>query len=148
MGKGVLTAIDHVNTTLKRSLLGHDAADQEGLDQRMIEIDGTRNKSVLGANALLAVSLAAAHASARARRIPLYAHLSELHGGSELLLPVPQMNIINGGAHADNAIDFQEFMILPIGFEHFARSTSLWSGNLSCAETGTAGEGIFDRGRG
>ncbi len=122
LGKGVLTAIEHVNTILKQSVLGHDAADQERLDRHMIEMDGTDNKRVLGANAILAVSLAAAHASARARRIPLYAHLSELYDCRELILPVPQMNIINGGAHADNAIDFQEFMILPVGFERYAEA--------------------------
>jgi enolase len=111
-GKGVRKAVAHINETLRDLVLGLDAQDQAGLDARMIEADGTDNKSKLGANAILAVSLAAAHAAARARKLPLYRHLS---GPGALTLPVPMMNIINGGAHADNSVDIQEFMILPLG---------------------------------
>jgi enolase len=111
-GKGVRNAVAHINTTLRDLVLGHDAQDQAGLDALMIAADGTDNKSNLGANAILAVSLAAAHAAARDRKLPLYRHLG---GAGALTLPVPMMNIINGGAHADNSVDIQEFMILPLG---------------------------------
>jgi enolase len=111
-GKGVRNAVAHINDTLRDLLRGHDAQDQAGLDATMIAADGTDNKSNLGANAILAVSLAAAHAAARDRKLPLYRHLG---GAGALTLPVPMMNIINGGAHADNSIDIQEFMILPLG---------------------------------
>jgi len=112
MGKGVRKAVGHINEEIRRVVLGLDAQDQRGLDQKLIAADGTGNKSKLGANALLAVSLAAAHAAARDRRLPLYRHLG---GDRDMTMPVPQMNIINGGAHADNSIDIQEFMILPMG---------------------------------
>ena len=111
-GKGVRNAVRNVSTTLRGLALGHDPQDQAGLDAKMIAADGTANKSKLGANAILAVSLAAAHAAARDRKVPLYRHLS---GPGDLTLPAPMMNIINGGAHADNSIDIQEFMILPLG---------------------------------
>jgi len=112
LGKGVLNAVANVNGVIRQALVGHDAQDQRGLDQRMIELDGTENKSHLGANALLAVSLAAAHAAASDRKLPLFRHLA---GERELELPVPMLNIINGGAHADNNVDIQEFMIVPVG---------------------------------
>ena len=111
-GKGVLKAVAHINGALRGVALGQDAGDQRALDGRLVAADGTDNKSKLGANAILAVSLAAAHAAARDRKLPLYRHLG---GAGELTLPMPQMNIINGGAHADNSIDIQEFMILPLG---------------------------------
>jgi enolase len=111
-GKGVLQAVGAVNGPLRDGVMGADAQDQAGLDAKMIRLDGTDAKSKLGANAILAVSLAAAHAAARDRGLPLYRHLAE---SSDLTLPVPMMNIINGGAHADNSVDIQEFMILPIG---------------------------------
>ena len=110
-GKGVLKAVENVSTTIREAVLGREVTDQEGLDQRMIELDGTDNKSKLGANAILAVSLAAAHAAAQEQAAPLYEYL----GKGEALLPVPMMNIINGGAHADNSVDIQEFMIVPAG---------------------------------
>ena len=110
-GKGVLTAVNNINTTILDAVKGMDVKDQEELDQRMIELDGTDNKSNLGANAILAVSLAAAHASAQEQQLPLYRSLSE----GPFRMPVPMMNIINGGEHADNSVDFQEFMILPVG---------------------------------
>ncbi|HTV53205.1 MAG TPA: phosphopyruvate hydratase, partial [Steroidobacteraceae bacterium] len=109
-GKGVLKAVENVNTVLRQALIGRDARDQAGLDQAMIELDGTDNKGRLGANALLAVSLATAHAAARAAGQPLYHYLAQ---GREPVMPVPMMNIVNGGAHANNSLDIQEFMILP-----------------------------------
>jgi enolase len=112
MGKGVRDAVMHVNSTIRGLIVGHDAQDQAGLDAKMIAADGTETKSKLGANAILAVSLAAAHAAAKDKKIPLYKHLG---GDGDLTMPVPMMNIINGGAHADNSVDIQEFMILPIG---------------------------------
>jgi enolase len=112
LGKGVRNAVAHLNTTLKQLAVGLDAEDQAGLDAKMIAADGTDNKAKLGANAILAVSLATAHAAARDRKLPLYRYLG---GPGTLTLPVPMMNIINGGAHADNSVDIQEFMIVPIG---------------------------------
>ncbi len=110
-GKGVLTAVANIRGELREAVLGMDVSDQRALDRRMIELDGTENKARLGANALLGVSLAAAHASAQERSLPLF--MSLLSGPYRL--PVPMMNIINGGEHADNSVDFQEFMILPVG---------------------------------
>jgi enolase len=112
LGKGVREAVRHVNETLRELVVGQDAQNQAALDARMIAADGTENKSKLGANAILAVSLAAAHAAARDRKLPLYRHIG---GAGQFTMPVPMMNIINGGAHADNSVDIQEFMILPIG---------------------------------
>ena len=111
-GKGVLRAVENVNTVLRAALLGRDAQDQAGLDQAMCQLDGTDTKSRLGANALLAISLANAHAAARANGKALYQHLA---GSLAPVMPVPMMNIINGGAHANNSLDVQEFMILPVG---------------------------------
>jgi len=119
VGKGVLKAVEHVNGEIADALVDMDAADQSGLDQKMIELDGTENKSRLGANALLAVSMAAARAAANAHRLPLYRYLGGL-GAS--LLPVPMMNILNGGAHADNNVDFQEFMAMPVGAPSFSEA--------------------------
>ena len=119
-GKGVLKAVENVNSVLQQALIGHDVTDQQGIDRKMIDLDGTDNKSRLGANALLAISLAAAHAAANDSRQPLYRYLSRLVGGSrEPVMPVPMMNIINGGAHANNSLDIQEFMILPVGAPSF-----------------------------
>ncbi|HEX3848941.1 MAG TPA: phosphopyruvate hydratase [Steroidobacteraceae bacterium] len=118
-GKGVLKAVANVNGPLREALLNFDAQDQRGLDERMLKLDGTDFKSNLGANALLAISLAAAQAAARDRGLPLYRHLA---GPGDLTLPVPMMNIINGGAHADNSVDIQEFMILPIGAPTFSEA--------------------------
>jgi enolase len=116
LGKGVLQAVENVRGEIRSAVIGRDAEDQEGLDAKMIELDGTHNKARLGANALLAVSLANAHAVAQAAGKPLYANLN---GSGEFILPVPMMNIINGGAHADNSVDMQEFMILPVGAPTF-----------------------------
>jgi len=111
-GKGVRNAVAHINETIRDLCVGLDAEDQAGLDAKMIAADGTGTKGNLGANAILAVSLAAAHAAARNRKLPLYRYLG---GDGDLVLPLPMMNIINGGAHADNSVDIQEFMILAVG---------------------------------
>jgi len=118
-GKGVLKAVGNVNGVIARELRGQDALDQGSLDRRLIELDGTASKSNLGANALLAVSLANARAAANAQKLPLYRYLG---GADANTLPVPMMNIINGGAHADNNVDFQEFMIVPVGAEKFSEA--------------------------
>jgi len=119
-GKGVLKAVEHINTVLAPALLRHDVRDQAGIDRKMIELDATETKGRLGANALLAVSLAAAHAAAAEQRQPLYSYLAQhLGAGREPVMPVPQMNIVNGGAHANNSLDIQEFMILPVGAPTF-----------------------------
>lgn len=116
LGKGCLTAVDNINTTIRDALIGHDATDQAGLDKIMLELDGTENKDKLGANALLGVSMANAHAAASASDQMLFEYL----GGKEAVnLPVPMMNIINGGSHADNSVDLQEFMVMPVGASSF-----------------------------
>jgi enolase len=115
-GKGVLKAVANVNKTIAAELKGKDALDQRGIDRRLIELDGTPNKANLGANALLAVSMANARAAAGVRNLPLYRYLG---GEAANTLPAPMMNIINGGAHADNNVDFQEFMIVPVGAPSF-----------------------------
>jgi len=117
LGKGVTGAVDNVNGEIATAVRGQDAASQAALDRMLIALDGTPNKSRLGANALLAVSLAAAHASAADERLPLWRYLG---GGSAHVLPVPMMNVLNGGAHADNHVDFQEFMIVPVGARSFS----------------------------
>lgn len=119
LGKGVQHAVGNVNGAIATALKGFDAEDQEGLDRRLIDIDGTENKGRLGANALLGVSLANAHAVAASKKMPLWQYLAH---GDDVVLPVPMMNIINGGAHADNNVDLQEFMVLPVGFDSFAES--------------------------
>ncbi|MEK6551286.1 MAG: phosphopyruvate hydratase [Pseudomonadota bacterium] len=118
-GKGVSLAVGHVNGEIRQALVGRDAGDQQGIDRTMIELDGTDNKSRLGANAMLAVSLATARAAASAAGLPLYRYLNP---AGPWQLPVPMMNIINGGAHADNSVDLQEFMILPVGAPTFAEA--------------------------
>jgi enolase len=120
LGKGVLKAAGHVNAEIARAVTGMDAADQRAVDRRMIEADGTPNKSKFGANAILAVSMAAARAAAAALGQPLYKYLARYSGDSSAnLLPVPMMNILNGGAHADNSVDVQEFMVMPLGAPNF-----------------------------
>ena len=116
LGKGVLEAVENVNTQIAEELEGSDALDQTAIDQRMIDLDGTHNKKNLGANAILGVSMAVAHAAAEHCGVPLYRYLG---GVTARLLPVPMMNIINGGAHADNPLDVQEFMVMPMGFDTF-----------------------------
>ncbi|MBT2187725.1 phosphopyruvate hydratase [Sphingobium nicotianae] len=124
LGKGVLQAIDAVNGEISEAILGLDAEDQRDIDMAMIALDGTENKSRLGANAILGVSLAVAKAAADARGLPLYRYVG---GVAAHVLPVPMMNIINGGEHADNPIDFQEFMIMPVGAENFAHAARIGS---------------------
>ena len=119
LGKGVTRAVSHVNGELARALVGREAQDQSGLDQRMISLDGTPTKARLGANAILAVSLALAKAAAASAGQPLYRHLA---AGRMARLPLPMMNIINGGAHADNNVDMQEFMVLPVGAPSFSEA--------------------------
>ena len=109
-------AVDYVNETIASELIGWDVYDQAGLDKLMIDLDGTENKSKLGANAILAVSLAAAHAGAQSAGLPLYQYIG---GINAKVLPVPMMNILNGGKHADNNVDIQEFMIMPFGAKNF-----------------------------
>jgi enolase len=115
-GKGVLKAVGHVNNLIAEKVLGLELADQAGLDQLMIELDGTPNKSKLGANAMLAVSMAAAKAAAQESGLPLFRYIG---GTNSRTLPIPMLNILNGGAHADNKIDFQEFMVMPVGAPSF-----------------------------
>lgn len=123
MGKGVLKAVNNINTTIKSLLVGMDALDQRALDNAMIKADGTDFKTVLGANAILAVSLANAKAAAIAKKVPLYAHIADINGTSgKYSMPVPMMNIINGGEHADNNVDIQEFMVQPVGAKTFAEA--------------------------
>jgi enolase len=117
VGKGVLKAVENVNKTIAPELIGYDVADQTGIDQLMIELDGTENKGKLGANALLAVSMAVAKAAAEEVSLPLFRYIG---GTNAKTLPVPMMNILNGGAHADNKIDFQEFMVMPVGASSFS----------------------------
>lgn len=119
LGKGVLKAVNNVNTIIAPELAGLDALDQVAIDQKLIELDGTENKANLGANAILAVSLATARAAAEATGLPLYQYLGGIHAK---LLPVPMMNILNGGAHADNNVDIQEFMVMPVQAESFQQA--------------------------
>ena len=119
MGKGVLNAVDNVNTIIAPALIGLDSFDQVGLDNLLIQLDGTPNKSKLGANAILGVSLAAAKACANSLGIPLYRYIG---GTNAKNLPVPMMNILNGGKHADNNVDIQEFMVMPLGATSFAEA--------------------------
>jgi enolase len=121
LGKGVRKAVSNVNGEIARALKGREA-DQRAVDRAMIELDGTPNKGRLGANAILGVSMAVARAVAAAGHVPLYAHVASLHGSKELALPVPMMNILNGGAHADSSVDFQEFMVMPAGASSFGEA--------------------------
>ncbi len=122
LGKGVLQAVANVNGPIRDLLLGRDAADQRGLDNAMIEADGTENKANFGANAILAVSLAAAKAAAQDKGVPLYRHIADINGSTELSMPVPMMNILNGGEHADNNVDIQEFMVQPVAAKSFSEA--------------------------
>ena len=122
LGKGVLKAVDHVNSELAQAVVGLEVTDQAELDMAMLDADGTPNKARLGANAILAVSLAAARAAAQASGLPLFQYVG---GVTARTLPVPMMNILNGGAHADNAIDFQEFMVMPVGAKSFSQGLQM-----------------------
>lgn len=121
LGKGVLNAVGHINGAIATALQGVDASNQQALDEVMLKLDGTENKEKLGANAILAVSLAAAKAEASSQGIPLYAHIANLYGQSgKYSMPLPMMNILNGGEHADNNVDIQEFMVQPVGAKNFS----------------------------
>jgi enolase len=135
-GKGVLKAVDHVNTVIASRLVGYDPTRQREIDHLMIDLDGTPNKGNLGANAILGVSMALARAAALSAGLPLYAYLG---GPGAVRLPMPQMNVINGGKHADNSIDFQEFMIMPVGAPSFAEALRY------CSETFHALKKILKR---
>ena len=120
-GKGVRKAVGHINGEISAAIVNRHF-DQRGLDEAMVRLDGTPTKGRLGANALLGVSMAALRADAASRRAPLYAHVAELYGNTRFTLPVPMMNILNGGAHADSSVDFQEFMVMPVGASSFAEA--------------------------
>lgn len=124
-GKSVLKAVGHVNSEIRDALVGHDVSDQTGIDHLMIELDGTTNKGRLGANAILAVSLAVAKAAAAAKKLPLYQYVAQLSGTQKLSLPLPMMNIVNGGKHAAGSTDIQEFMIMPIGADTFSKALQM-----------------------
>src|SRR4029453_18636645 len=122
LGKGVRNAVRGITQTIAPALLKRDAADQAGLDQVMLDLDGTENKTNLGANAILAVSTAVEKAAAAGRGVQLYEHFASLYGAAEVRMPVPMMNIINGGEHADNNVDLQEFMIQPVSMRSFGEA--------------------------
>ncbi len=122
LGKGVIKAVSNVNSQIRGALIENDATDQQAIDNRLIELDGTENKDNLGANAMLAVSLATAKAAAISQNIPLHQYIANLRGQTSLTMPVPMMNILNGGEHADNTVDIQEFMIEPTGFSSFSEA--------------------------
>lgn len=130
-GKGVLQAVANVNDEIRDEVVGYDASQQTEIDRAMIELDGTPNKSRLGANAILAVSLAVARAAAEECALPLYRYFGGING---FTLPVPMMNVVNGGAHANNNLDIQEFMIIPAGLPTFSEAASLRRRDLSCSE--------------
>ncbi len=139
LGKGVLNAVANVNEVIAPEIIGYDAMDQAGLDRTMLDIDGTENKSRLGANAILGVSMAAARAAAEACEIPLYQHIG---GINARVLPVPMMNVINGGAHAPNNLDIQEFMILPFGARSIAEAVRMGAETFHHLAKLLKGEGL------
>ncbi|KXS38967.1 phosphopyruvate hydratase [Modicisalibacter sp. 'Wilcox'] len=143
LGKGVLKAVEAVNGRIREALIGMDASDQRALDNAMLELDGTDNKANLGANAILAVSLAAARAAAVDKGVPLYAHIAELYGQpGQYLMPVPMMNILNGGEHADNNVDIQEFMIQPVGAPNFREALRMGAEVFHALKKVLAGRGL------
>ena len=140
LGKGVLRAIENIREKIAPEVLGEDAADQALIDRLMIELDGTENKTHLGANAILGVSLAVAHAAAQAYGMPLYRYLG---GVGARTLPVPMMNVLNGGAHADNNVDVQEFMILPVGAKNFSEALRMGAEVFHTLKKVLKGRGLF-----
>jgi enolase len=143
LGKGVIKAVANINNSIKALLVGADVADQRGLDNAMIDADGTDNKAVLGANAILAVSLAAAKAAAQDKGMPLYAHIAELNGtAGQYSMPVPMMNIINGGEHADNNVDIQEFMVQPVSAKSFAEALQVGAEIFHALKKVLSGKGL------
>ena len=142
-GKGVLQAVAAVNIEIRQCLLGMAATEQQQLDRMMLDLDGTDNKARLGANAILAVSLAAAKAAAKSRNLPLYQHIADLYGNSGIFsMPVPMMNIINGGEHADNNVDIQEFMIQPTGAPDFREALRYGAEVFHALKSVLAGQGL------
>lgn len=125
VGKGVLGAVNNVNAVLGPKVIGMSETEQVAIDELMIAIDGTANKSIMGANAILGISLAVAKAGAAKNNIPLYQHFANLAGNKDLVMPVPSFNVINGGSHAGNALAFQEFMVLPTGASSFAEAMQI-----------------------
>lgn len=142
LGKGVLKAVKNVNTILSDALNGMSVFEQRTIDQVMIDLDGTANKSKLGANAILAVSMAVAKAAAQEASLPLYRYIG---GSNAYTLPIPLMNILNGGSHADNKIDFQEFMIVPVGMSSFQRSFAHWRGGIPPPEKSIESQRILNQ---
>ncbi len=142
LGKGVLQAVANINGPIRDLLMGRDAAEQRELDAAMIAADGTDNKANLGANAILAVSLAAAKAAARARGIALYQHIADINGSTQFSMPVPMMNILNGGEHADNNVDIQEFMIQPVAAPTFAEALRMGAEIFHHLKKVLAGRGL------
>ncbi|SDL40286.1 enolase [Modicisalibacter muralis] len=143
LGKGVLKAVEAVNGKIRERLVGMDARDQRALDNAMLELDGTDNKANLGANAILAVSLAAAKAAAAELGVPLYAHIAELYGQpGQYSMPVPMMNIINGGEHADNNVDMQEFMVQPVGAANFREALRMGAEIFHALKKVLSGRGL------
>ena len=139
LGKGVRRAVDNVNQQIRPLLVGYDATDQRDIDDVLLDLDGTHNKAVIGANAILGASLAVAKAAAESRGLPLYAYLG---GPNAHVLPVPMMNIINGGAHADSSVDFQEFMIAPIGAPTFAEALRMGAEVYHALKKVLSGQGM------
>lgn len=143
LGKGVLKAVANINETIKPLLLGKDAAEQRELDTTMIDADGTDNKANLGANAILAVSLAAAKAAAADKGVPLYAHIAEINGTpGQYSMPVPMMNIVNGGEHADNNVDIQEFMVQPVSAPNFTEALRMGAEVFHALKKVLSGRGL------
>ena len=143
LGKGVLTAVNNINTTIRSLLIGTNAQNQRALDQAMIDADGTDNKATLGANAILAVSLAAAKAAAQDKAMPLYAHIAELNGtAGQYSMPVPMMNIINGGEHADNNVEIQEFMVQTVAAKSFAEALQVGAEIFHSLKKVLSGKGL------
>jgi len=138
-GKGVTKAVGNVNGEIAEAVAGHDASDQAGLDRTLVELDGTPNKSRLGANAILGVSLAAAHAAAAEEGLPLWRYLG---GEAAHVLPVPMMNVLNGGAHADNKVDFQEFMVVPVGAPSFGEALRIGAEVFHALKKTLSGRGL------
>lgn len=143
LGKGVLTAVSHVNGEIADTLRGMDAADQAAIDKKLIDLDGTPNKSRLGANAVLGVSLACAKASACARGLPLYRYIG---GTGAVTLPVPMMNVLNGGAHADNSVDIQEFMVMPVSAKNFREALRMSAEVFHTLKKVVPSSGVGDEG--
>jgi len=145
VGKGVSKAVDNVNGAIAKALVGARATDQVALDETLRELDGTPNKSRLGANAILGVSLATARAAAREAEVPLYVYIAELYGASReqaTVLPVPMMNVINGGAHADNSVDLQEFMVVPAGASTFSEGLRMGAEVFHALKATLKGRGL------